>query len=210
MNTKTPLSFCKIGTVKPLIIGLTLTMLMGCKSSYKTTTELQSVFIEEELKELETMRSFFIEDIMQLNDDNFHSKFRSEMRKLEANGFSTVEPKKIENLFNSMPKETFNEIWKPKTHVPSRPNSVSYEYLVPNESGKYLQFLAKNTKHNSRIKDYYNKVIKSGNFSHFSMLNYLNDDTLDFDLSNTNIQIVLAIHYISICHDNNITSNALN
>ncbi|WP_340155132.1 hypothetical protein [uncultured Winogradskyella sp.] len=206
MNSKTPLSFCKIGTVKPLITALAFSMLMGC-SSYKTTNELQSVFVSDELKDLETIRSFFVEDIMQLNDDNFHFKFRSEMQKLEANGFASVEPKKIDNLFNSVTEETFNEIWQPKTHKPSRRSSVAYEYLVPNESGKYIEFLAKNTQNNSKIKEYYDKVRKSGNFSHLSMLNYLNDDTLDFDLTNTNIQIVLAIHYISICHDNNITSN---
>jgi hypothetical protein len=207
MNTKTSLGFCKIGTVKPLIVALALSMLMGCKSSYKTTNELQSVFVSDELKDLETIRSFFIEDIMHLNDDNFHFKFRNEMQKLEANGFASVEPKKIDHLFNTVTEETFNQIWEPKTHRPSSRSAVAYEYLVPNESGKYLEFLAKTTPNNSRIKDYYNKVLKSGNFSHFSMLTYLNDNSLDFDLTNTNIQIVLAIHYISICHDNNITSN---
>lgn len=206
MNTRTPLSFCKIGTVKPLITALALSMLMAC-SSYKTTNELQSVFVSDELKDIETIRSFFVEDIMKLNDDNFHFNFRNEMKKLEANGFASVEPKKINNLLNSLSDENFNEIWKTRTHKLSSRSAIAYEYLVPNESGKYLKFLAKNTQNNSRIKDYYDKVLKSGNFSHFSMLNYLNDNSLDFDLTNTNIQIVLAIHYISICHDNNITSN---
>ncbi|NRD24022.1 hypothetical protein HNV10_12250 [Winogradskyella litoriviva] len=206
MNSKTPLSFCKIDTVKPLIIALSLTMIMGCKS-YEPTNELKSIFVEDEIKDLETIRSFFIKDIMQLNDDNFHFKFRNEMYKLESSGFSSIKPKKIDELFKTVNEDTFNEIWESKTHKPSKRNSASYEYLIPKEKGKYLQFLAKNTRYNSRINDYYNKTVKSGNFSHFSMLNYLNDNKLDFDLSNKNIQIVLAIHYISICHDNNITSN---
>tara|TARA_R110002049_G_scaffold18244_2_gene69994 strand:- start:2921 stop:3544 length:624 start_codon:yes stop_codon:yes gene_type:complete len=202
------LNFWKASAFKYPIIALSILML-GCQS-YKTTSELQSVFNKKELDDLETLRSFFIKDIMNLNDDNFHFKFRNEMQKLEAGGFATVEPKKIDKLFSSFSESTFNEIWETKTHSPTKRNKTSYEYLVPKEQGKYLQFLAKNTKYNSRISEYYNKIIKSGNFSHFSMLNYLTDNTLDFDLNNTNIQIVLAIHYISICHDNNITSNLMN
>ena len=59
MNSKTPLSFCKIDTVKPLIIALSLTMIMGCKS-YEPTNELKSIFVEDEIKDLETIRSFLL------------------------------------------------------------------------------------------------------------------------------------------------------
>ncbi|WP_299100772.1 hypothetical protein [uncultured Winogradskyella sp.] len=198
-----------MNTVKPLLIACAITLLIGCKS-YKTTTELQTTFAKEELKDLETIRSFFVKDIMGLKDDNFHFQFRNKVQKLESTGFSSVEPKKIENLFKSVSESTIDEIWETKTHSKSNRNNTEYKYLVPKEGGKYIEFLAKNTKHNLRIKDYYNKVVKSGNFSHFSILSYMEDNKLDFDLANTNIQIVLAIHYITLCHDNNITSNLMN
>ncbi|NRD19769.1 hypothetical protein HNV08_06885 [Winogradskyella eckloniae] len=206
MKTKTPLSFCKMATVKPLIIVFTISLFIGCKS-YKTTTELQTTFVKEELKDLETIRTFFVKDIMGLKDENFHFEFRNKIQKLEASGFANVKLDKINNLFKSVSESTIDEIWETKSHSNSMRNSISYKYLVPNEQGKYLQFLEKNTKHNSRINEYYDKVLKSGNFSHLSMLGYMNDNNLDFDLTNTNIQIVLAIHYITLCHDNNITSN---
>lgn len=200
------LNFWKPTVLRYTFVMLLFSILSGCKS-HKSTIELDSVFNSKELKDIETLRLFFIEDIVNLDEEEFHLKFRDKMQKLEASGFATIKPKKIEKLFKSISESTFNEIWKTKI---AEQRNRSYEYLAPNENGKYLKFLSKNTIHNSRIEAYYNKVKASGKFSHFSMLGYMADNTLDFDLKNPNIQIVMAIHYISICHDNNITSNLNN
>ncbi|MFK7832493.1 MAG: hypothetical protein AB8B52_04380 [Winogradskyella sp.] len=184
-------------------------LMLGCKSQ-KTTFELQSVFNQEELKDLETMRTFFIEDILDLNDENFYKEFRQRIVKLEAEGFKSVVPKKIDRLLNSISKSTFNEIWEIKTQKRSRTGNETYTYFAPRLNSKYQEFLSQTTKHNSMVMKYYNNMIQTEAFSHGSMLDYISDNNLDFDLKNTNVQIVMAIHYISICYDNNNINQFIN
>lgn len=181
---------------------------MGCKS-YKSTTALESVFSKKELKDLQTIRSFFIEEIMKLTDENFHKDFRFKISQLEASGFKSVKPKKLNKLFKSISETTFNEVWETKTQKRSRYSDETYEYFVPKLGCKYQEFLNYVTTHNAMLGHYYDNIRKSGDFSHASMLDYISDNSLDFDLNNTNVQIVMAIDYISICYDNNITNQLI-
>ncbi|RED42971.1 hypothetical protein DFQ10_107158 [Winogradskyella eximia] len=202
------LNFWKISTVKNLFILCTF-LLLGCKS-YKTTTELESTFSKQEIKDIQTIRTFFIKDILSLNDENFNTEFRHRIVNLEAEGFKSVKPKKIDKLFSSVSKSTFDEIWETKTQKRSRNSDDTYQYYAPKINGKYKEFLSLTTKHNSMVNKYYNNILRTEDFSHSSMLNYIADNTLDFDLNNTNVQIVMAIHYISICNENNITNQLIN
>jgi len=201
-------NFWKRNTIKISFIALSFSVLLGCKT-YQPTKELQAVFNLQELKDLETIRTFFIKDIMDLKEEDFHLTFRSKIERLEASGFATISPKKIKQLFNSISKSTFDEIWEIKKQKRSRNNEGSYEYFVPKRNSKYYDFLNRVTEHNSMIKQYYDTTIKAGDFNHSSMLKYTSDNTLDFDLKNTNVQIVMAIHYISICYENNIANQLI-
>ncbi|MBU2920753.1 hypothetical protein KO504_05330 [Winogradskyella psychrotolerans] len=201
-------NFWKINTIKISFIALSFSVLLGCKA-YQPTKELQAVFNLQELKDLETIRTFFIKDIMDLKEEDFHLTFRSKIERLEASGFATISPKKIKQLFNSISKSTFDEIWEIKKQKRSRNNEGSYEYFVPKRNSKYYDFLNRVTEHNSMVKQYYDTTIKAGDFNHSSMLKYTSDNTLDFDLKNTNVQIVMAIHYISICYENNIANQLI-
>ncbi|GAA4242694.1 hypothetical protein [Winogradskyella damuponensis] len=201
-------NFWKRNTIKISFIALSFSVLLGCKT-YQPTKELQAVFNLQELKDLETIRTFFIKDIMDLKEEDFHLTFRSKIERLEASGFATISPKKIKQLFNSISKSTFDEIWEIKKQKRSRNNEGSYEYFVPKRNSKYYDFLNRVTKHNSMVKQYYDTTIKAGDFNHSSMLKYTSDNTLDFDLKNTNVQIVMAIHYISICYENNIANQLI-
>jgi len=202
------LNFWKAKAITYPIIALSFLML-GCQS-FKTTSELQSNFNEQELKDFQTIRSFFIKNMMELNDENFNNEFRFKIKDLEASGFSSVVPKKIEKLFTSISESTFNEIWEIKTQKRSNTQYGSYKYLAPKKNGKYQKFLSAITPHNSMVRLYYDDLLKTENFSHLSMSKYINHNSLDFDLDNTNVQLLFAIHYITFYHDNNITSNLLN
>jgi len=201
-------NFWKRNTIKISFIALSFSVLLGCKT-YQPTKELQAVFNLQELKDLETIRTFFIKDIMDLKEEDFHLTFRSKIERLEASGFATISPKKIKQLFNSISKSTFDEIWEIKKQKRSRNNEGSYEYFVPKRNSKYYDFLNRVTEHNFMVKQYYDTTIKAGDFNHSSMLKYTSDNTLDFDLKNTNVQIVMAIHYISICYENNIANQLI-
>ena len=201
-------NFWKRNTIKISFIALSFSVLLGCKT-YQPTKELQAVFNLQELKDLETIRTFFIKDIMDLKEEDFHLTFRSKIERLEASGFATISPKKIKQLFNSISKSTFDEIWEIKKQKRSRNNEGSYEYFVPKRNSKYYDFLNRVTEHNFMVKQYYDTTIKAGDFNHLSMLKYTSDNTLDFDLKNTNVQIVMAIHYISICYENNIANQLI-
>jgi len=201
-------NFWKRNTIKISFIALLFSVLLGCKT-YQPTKELQAVFNLQELKDLETIRTFFIKDIMDLKEEDFHLTFRSKIERLEASGFATISPKKIKQLFNSISKSAFDEIWEIKKQKRSRNNEDSYEYFVPKRNSKYYDFLNRVTEHNFMVKQYYDTTIKAGDFNHSSMLKYTSDNTLDFDLKNTNVQIVMAIHYISICYENNIANQLI-
>ncbi|WP_299107326.1 hypothetical protein [uncultured Winogradskyella sp.] len=182
--------------------------ILGCKP-IKTTPKLKFVFNEQELEELQILRNFFLNDILELNEENFCYDFKERILELDASGYASIKREQVNELLNSISKATFNQVWDFKSETRIRNSLGIYEYLVPKKGSKYFRFLERNTKFNSQIKNYYNETMSSGDFSHSAMLNYINSDTLDFDLNNSDILMVLAVHFISICRDNNSQTTSL-
>ncbi|MUU78260.1 hypothetical protein [Winogradskyella endarachnes] len=193
-------------TIKLLIICTFL--FLGCKS-IESTPKLKFVFNEQEQEDLQVLKDFFLDDILELNEKNFHYEFKSRILKLDSIGYTTIKRDLVNERLNSISPATFNQIWDYKSEARIRNSLGIYEYLAPKKGGKYLRFLEKNTKFNSQINKYYNETTHSGDFSHTAMLNYINSETIEFDLHNPDILMVFAIHFISICRDNNLGTTSL-
>lgn len=198
MNLKT--------TLKLLIFCCFL--ILGCKT-IETTPKLKFVFNEQEQEELQILRDFFLNDILELSKEDFCYDFKLRILELDSSGYASIKREQVNELLNSISKATFNQIWDFKNEIRVRNSLGTYEYLVPKKQSKYLRFLERNTKFNFQINNYYNETISSGDFSHSAMLNYINSDTLDFDLQNPDILMVFAVHFISICRDNNSQTTSL-
>lgn len=193
-------------TIKLLFVCTFL--ILGCKS-IESTPKQKFVFNEHELEELQILRNFFLNDILELSEENFCYDFKERILELDSTGYASIKREHVNETLNSISRATFNQIWDYKSEVRIINSLGTYEYLVPKKQSKYFRFLEKNTKFNSQITNYYNETLTSGDFSHTAMLNYIHSDTLEFDLHNRDILMILAIHFISICRDNNSQTTSL-
>ncbi|GAB4157193.1 MAG: hypothetical protein Tsb0033_08710 [Winogradskyella sp.] len=181
--------------VRMFLICLSLTLL-SCKNEY-SSPELEKHFTESQIEDLNKIKTFFINDIMNVDMDNFHKNFINEVEKMEASGSPYFSKKKIDSVLSSISADTFNEIWEKRIDSTQLKNKI-YDYLLPKYQGKYQIFLADISKKNKAVDHYYRRMINSGDFNRLSMLGYIKEYPKEFDLKNINIQILLAIQYISV------------
>ena len=120
---------------------------------------------------------------------------------LEAtgNGFWTnIDFEKQKELYEQISKSTFDEIWMfcESTYYPSETKAKS---LCANATGKYQKFLADLGKTNPRIAKYADRVQASGDFNGLDIHYWeVLKNKKYFDLNDPNIQLILAIHYLSM------------
>ncbi|WP_426429898.1 hypothetical protein ACPX19_10185 [Winogradskyella sp. HB-48] len=173
--------------------------LLSCKKEF-SSPELEKHFTESQVEDLNKIRLFFINDIINLDINNFHKNFINEVEKMEASGSPYIPKKKIDSVLSSISADTFNEIWE--KHIDSTQfKDKIYNYLLPKYQGKYQIFLADISKKNKAVNHYYQRMNNSGDFNRLSMLGYIKEHPKEFDLKNVNIQILLAIQYISVLRD---------
>jgi hypothetical protein len=199
----------KFNTTIKLFIICTF-FILGCKPvKVKSTPKHKFVFNEQEQKEVQILKDFFLNDILKISEEDFCYDFKLRILELDSIGYTSVKREQVNELLSSISKATYNQIWDFKSETRIRNSLGIYEYLVPKKGSKYLRFLERNTKFNSQVKNYYNETMSTGDFSHSAMLNYINSKTLDFDLHNPDILTVFAIHFISIARDNNSQTTSL-
>ena len=198
MNFKTPL---KLFLICALLVS-------GCKS-VETSPKLRHSFDRQGIEELQTLRNFFVYDLLELNDKDFYFGFKSKILKLDSTAYNTVKREQITEVLNSISRATYNEIWHFKTEKRIQNSLGTYDYLAPKKGSKFLRFLEKNTAYNSKMREYYDETIRTGDFSHKVMLEYVNGNTIDFDLHDIDIQTILAIHFISLARYKNDQTSSL-
>ena len=125
----------------------------------------------------------------------------------EGKGFWTkIDFEKQKELYEQISKSTFNEIWMfcESTFYPSETKAKS---LCANATGKYQKFLADLGKTNPRIAKYAERIQASVDFNGLDIQYWeALKNKKYFDLNDPNIQLILAIHYLSL--NDNATRNA--
>ena len=108
-----------------------------------------------------------------------------------------VDFEKQKELYNSISKSTFEEIWVfgkatyPETGFELK--SVGSKY-----NGKYQKYLSELGKKNNEIKDYADRLIGAGDFESMGLLQQrIYQKPTEFDLDNLNVQLLIAIHYLT-------------
>ena len=185
-----------------LIIGfLILQVFFSCKVHY-TTTELESNFTNEQIADLNRISDFFKDQICINKDADFRScyeKIPHDYLQAYGSGFWTnINFEKQKELYSQISKSTFNEIWKfcRTTHTKS---GLDFKSICAISNGKYQKYLADLGKSNPRIAEYAKRIWNSGDYDSFDFnFREIIEDKKDFNLKDPNIQLILAIHYLSL------------
>ncbi|MEL0644392.1 hypothetical protein V6251_08360 [Olleya sp. Ti.3.14] len=192
-----------------LIFGVTILQLnFSCKTQY-STTELKNNFSTDQISDLNKITDFFKNQICENKNSDFKTCFNKILPELLENGlFSLLERIDYQNqkeLYDSISESTFNEIWGfgKETY---RDTGLELKSLSSKYNGKYQKFLTELGRTNNELKEYADRVIGAGDFESMGWLQnriYLNPSK--FDLDNQNIQLLIAIHFLTINDQRNRT-----
>ena len=172
----------------------------SCKSEH-STTELKNNFTTEQISELYKIIDFFKSQICENNNSDFKTCFSELLPNLLEYGWQpildNVDFEKQKELYSSISQSTFDEIWEfgkatyPETGLELK--SVGSKY-----NGKYQKFLTELGKNNNEIKDYADRLIGAGDFESMGLLQQrIFKNPTEFDLDNPNVQLLIAVHYLS-------------
>lgn len=189
---------------KLLIFGILILQLnSSCKTQY-STTELNDNFTSEQIVDLKKITDFFKEQMCLKMESDFKICYeRTPHEYLEAtgNGFWTnINFKEQKALYEQISKSTFDEIWDFCESTYFHPNEIKVKEICAAYNGKYQKFLADLGNSNPRIAEYLNRIQESGDYSWMDIQYWdvLKKNRKYFDLNDPNIQLILAIHYLSI------------
>ena len=183
---------------KTLIIGL-LILISSCKSQY-STTELRNNFSPDQIQDLNKIREFFKNEMCLYMDSDFETCYkRIPHEYLEATSYgfwSNINFEKQQALYNEISKYTFNEIWS-FCKVIYLDSGKEFKSVCAVPNGAYQKYLTEIGKKNPVIDDYAKRLNELGDFPNIQYWMILKDKK-HYNLNDPNIQLFLAIHYLSM------------
>lgn len=185
-----------------LLFGIVMILFnFSCKSQY-STTELKNNFTDEQIADLNKIVEFFKNQMCLNMDAAFSTCYeRIPHEYLEATGrgfWTNINFEKQQELYREISKSTFDEIWSfCKAIYPETGKELKSICAVP--EGQYQKYLTAIGKTNPRIAEYAKYIRNSGDFnsSYIRYWNVLNERK-NYNLNDPNIQLIFAIHYLSI------------
>ena len=190
------------------IILLSNSILFQCSPAFETKlasdSTITKIFSTTEIENLSKILDFFegqicsIEKVEIANTLGCYSSFFERMQKGAEDGEIPIDisfdQQKI--LYQNIDRSTFDEIWgfnKMWRHISSDPlKSMGFNY-----DGKYVDFLGEYGKLNPIIYEYYDTYQQAGDISP-SMVAGLVKNHQAYDISQVNIRLIIAIHYLTI------------
>jgi hypothetical protein len=184
-----------------LIFGVMILQLnFSCKSEH-STTELKNNFTPEQITDLYKIIDFFKSQICENNNSDFKTCFSKILPDLLEYGWQpildNVDFEKQKELYNSISKSTFEEIWVfGKATYPE--TGLEFKSVGSKYNGKYQKYLSELGKNNNEIKDYADRLIVAGDFESMGLLQQrIYQKPTEFDLDNPDVQLLIAIHYLT-------------
>lgn len=184
-----------------LIFGVAILQLnFSCKTQY-SMTELKNNFSTERISDLNKITDFFKNQICENKNSDFKTCFSKILPELLENGYRPILEKvdfeQQKELYNSISKSTFNEIWEfGKATYPD--TGLELKSLVSKYNGKYQKYLTELGKNNTEIKKYADRLIAAGDFESMGLLQQrIYENPKELDLDNPNVQLLIAVHYLT-------------
>ena len=176
-------------------------ILNSCGTKY-SMAELESNFTDEELIDLKNITEFFAQSIcvdMKSDFKNCFKKTNHDSLMMNGTGiWAKIDFDEQKKLYEKISPKTFNKIWMycETTYFPSE---IKSQDICAVAMGKYQNYLADLGKENPRIGKYADRIEASGDFNGFDIQYHeILKMNSDFDLDDPNVQLILAIHYLSI------------
>jgi hypothetical protein len=185
-----------------LIFGVTILQLnLSCKTQY-SATELDNNFTPEQKADLKKITDFFKNQMCLNTDSDFKTCYEQiphEYLEATGNGFWTnIDFEKQNELYKQISKSTIDKIWwfcKSTEYKTGKEKRC----LCPNAIGEYNNYLFDLGKLNPKIEEYAHWINASGDFNPLQLLySKISKNKRYFDLNDPNIQLILAIHYLSL------------
>lgn len=174
-------------------------LLSGCSNSEFSSPELERHFTDSQIEDLNKVNDFFISEFLKSNSNNFKEAFLSFKHDLIFKGkFSENDEllyQKQRELYNSISKSTFEEIW-----TVSVTEGLPYpdeEYMDGSVNGKYFLFLQDLSKTNNFAKACYVRIERTGDFNGLFLDSYFHTNRDTFDYDDFHNQLILAIYYLT-------------
>ena len=201
MGSKFVLYIMKKKTLLIIFGILVLQLNFSCKAKY-STTELKDNFSTEQINDLERITDFFKNQLCLNKRSSFKKCYKKLPHEyLEAIGnpvWSNINFKKQKELYEQISKSTFDEIWGFSKAIYYN-KDVTLKSIGSVYNAKYQKYLIELGKRNEAIKVYANKVVMAGDFpSHYLHYSNVIKQKKYYDLNDPNIQLILAIHYLSL------------
>ncbi len=180
-------------------------LVIGCQSNPKSLgdyEEVNKIFQEKEIEELEKIVEFFNESICKsekLENTNVldcYEQYFKRMRKAEETGDVEIQIpyQEQEKLMQQLDINSFNEIWTyGKTW---KKDSDTLEVINIKYDGKYIEFLKEFGRENIKAKNYVDRFEAVGDISP-SMFADVLINYKEYDVRDERIKLLIAIHYLT-------------
>lgn len=178
--------------------------MLGCNSStnVKDDSLILNVFSPEESKDLQTIHDFFTDEIKKKencqSDSECYENYMQNLKKTSETGswHSPIDRIQIDSLFDSFESQVFNEIWEWNEEY------AGIKYLRINNFGKYGAFLDALGKQDESVKEYRDDLKRAGFISATVQASVLLLPE-QYDMNDIRVQLVIAIHYITLYYKSN-------
>ena len=185
-------------TIFIILILCASQVFISCNKKY-SESELKANFTSEQISDLTEIREFFIKQVCESDFKSCYEQTKHDSLQASGSGIWTkIDFNEQKNLYKRISESTFNEIWMfcESTYYPSKTKAND---ICAVATGKYQKYLAELGETNSRIAKYAERIEASGDFSgmDFQYHEILNHKS-SLDLNDPNIQLILAIHYLSM------------
>jgi len=184
---------------KILFIGILIMLLNYSCSEKFATTEMENNFNSEQINDLEKIRDFFENQICGESKLDFGDCFKKIPHdSLYAYGnpfWEQIDFEKQKDLYKNISKSTFNEIWEFCKTTYFKSGKVNR--TVCSSNGNYQNYLTELGKKNPKIEKYAERLLSAGDWSTGNIHYQVFSDEKNFDLNNSDIQLILSIHYLT-------------
>ena len=181
-------------------------LLIGCKTDRGNKLGdcqlIIDVFDKSEIKDLTKIFDFFNEQINDQHKVNLiesYKLFCERMKESEITGFMDINIpfQKQMDLYSQISENTFHQIWIfTEGGIRRQGSFYPIKSILLNFNGKYSDFLKELGKENSAINHYYEIFKQIGDISPNMAALLTNYDI--FDISDIRVQLVFAIHYLTL------------
>jgi hypothetical protein len=178
---------------------ISILFFLSCNSEL-TTKELNNNFSKEQIHDLNKIIEFYKNEISNSSSSDFKTLFNLQLKEFSEKGKNPkiydLDYSKQKALYNTISKETFKSIWYFCEQYHSK-TDISKRIICFDSKTKYKYFLADVGRYNKHIAEY----AKIQNNLGLDTTTWLEQTILmypkEFDLSDQNIQLIIAIHYLS-------------